>query len=702
MHHPEATMTASQQGAVAQKYCELLAKVPIVGANLRFDMHWSRFKLGARKWNIVHDTQLMQYAIYLGTQLNGLKHLTTRYLRDESGYEDEMDAFLETLKESERHYDNISASMLTKYAGHDVDVVIQLIPILKAELAAHHQLDTYDLFLMHPYAAFIEMEQNGAFIDAGIVSDLLKEYEEKVAEPLAWFKEHSPYWPEWERRRIADAKEKRSHYKQEKTRNKPILQKELDINFGSPEQIAELLFSIVGLEVWGDVGKPKKKLMKIFPGGVPSTKEEALANIQENLFKSGEISGPRTDILEKIMAFRKDAKILSGYLKKAFEHCPVLEVPDWWESRATLGDSRQFEAELYGVHCQSASYNLTKTRTGRTSSSEPNSQQVTWRMRRMYPARPIKKGELKARRLDAKKNRRRLIANFDVGQAELRMLAVASQDESFLAVMRDPSRDIHKEISSLAYRKAISEVTKSERTNTKSIVFGTIFGRSPQAVAAELKISVDEAKRIQDSLFEMMPTTKMWIDSKHAEGQDTGQVITPTGRIRDLRSYSNKGERNRRAVNTPIQGGASDLTLWATGWIHKEMKKYGKQSLLWNFVHDSVVFDLFPSEAEYLMQLSRHCFSVMTPQQFPWYNVPLVLDFQFGVDWMRQVEAEYAMDTRVFKLEGSAADLTPVFETFEPLLTDVTVDPDWVAKAGHLDTQGKPDPQDVWISGKFF
>jgi hypothetical protein len=39
MHHPESQMTSGQQALVAEKYCELLAKVPIVGANLKFDMH---------------------------------------------------------------------------------------------------------------------------------------------------------------------------------------------------------------------------------------------------------------------------------------------------------------------------------------------------------------------------------------------------------------------------------------------------------------------------------------------------------------------------------------------------------------------------------------------------------------------------------------------------------------------------------------
>ena len=84
-------------------------------------------------------------------------------------------------------------------------------------------------------------------------------------------------------------------------------------------------------------------------------------------------------------------------------------------------------------------------------------------MRRMYPARPIESDEvIRAKGLDPEKNVRRLIANFDVGQAELRMLAVASQDQNFLEIMRDPNRDVHREIASVAEGKLESDVVGIE------------------------------------------------------------------------------------------------------------------------------------------------------------------------------------------------------------------------------------------------
>lgn len=702
MNHPEATMTVHEQAKVAEKYRELLEKVPIAGANLKFDLHWSRFKFGVRKWQIAHDTQLMNYAVYLGTAPNDLKTLASRYLSADAGYEDEVRQYLSTLKPQERHYDNIPTVMLTNYAAHDVDVVVQLVPRLIDQLEANHQYQNYIDFLIHPYDAFIEMEQNGAYIDANIANELREEYEKKVQEPIAWFWTQSPYWQEWRARREADARRKREAYKTEKARNKPIKDEELELNFGSPHHMAELLFDIVQLPTWGALGTPKKALMHIFPQGVPTTGVEALENIREQLVGVGETNGPRIELLDKILQHRKDAKILSSYLKKAFEHCPVTEVPDWWENRVTLSDSRAYEAELYTPFCQSARYNLTRARTGRTTSSDPNAQQISSSMRRMYPARPIPPSEkLLEMGLDPEKNPRRLICNFDVGQAELRMLAVASQDQEFLKIMSDPARDVHREVASIAHRKPQGQISKEERADTKRVVFGTAYGRSPQGVASQLKIPVAQAQGIQDALFQLMPQTKRWIEERHEEGQLTGRVITPTGRIRDLTMYFDRGERNRRAVNTPIQGGASDLTLWATGWVHKEIQRQELKSQLWTFVHDSIVFDAFPEELERLMVISRHYFTTETPKRFTWYNVPLVLEFEFGTDWAKQVPAEYDAQTRILKLEATPDKLTPVFEAIQPMLTDVQFDPDWGAHAAAVDKDGNPDPEPVWVSGRF-
>lgn len=700
--HSDTEMTVSEQSCVAEKYAELLAEVPVVGANLRFDMHWSRFKLGAKSWNIVHDTQLMHYAIFLGTARNDLKTLTSKYLEEDAGYEDDLKRCLEVLDKPDRHFENVPVDMMTEYAAHDVDVVLQIIPFLIDDLKSAGQWETYQNFLIHPYPAFIEMEQQGAKIDRYCVETLWDDYAERVAAPKKWFESESPYYTEWVRRRSVMAMSKRKKYKTKKARNKPIQPKEIEINFGSSEQVAELLFAIAGLEPWGEKGKVKKNLEHIFPDGVPTTGEEALENILENLHASGEIDSPRSTLLEKVMEYRKDAKILSGYLKKAMLHCPVTEVPDWWDSRGSLQDSRRYEAELYPIDCQSHSLNMTSTRTGRTSSSDPNTQQITKRMRHMYIPREIPPAsELIDMGLDPAKNPRRLIANFDVGQAELRMLAVACQDPTMLSIMRDPKRDIHREIAAIAYNKPIASITSTERTSVKRIVFGTAYGRSAKAVAAQLKIPVSEAEDIQDALFRMMPGARRWIEDRHYEADTTGKIVTPTGRVRDLRMYTNTGDRHRRAVNTPIQGGASDLTLWATGHIHKWMKREKIQSSLWGFVHDSIMFDFFPQEFEMLMIGSEHYFSVETPKAFPWYNVPLVLEFECGPDWKNLVEVAYSRADRSVTFEGSAENITVVSDALSGVLGEQRLDPEWVTKITHKDDKGNLAPKKVWIKSVF-
>jgi uracil-DNA glycosylase family 4 len=701
LEHPETRMSVSQRAAVAKKYRELLEKVPIVGANLKFDLHWSRFKLGARKWTIAHDVQLMNYSIHLGQFENSLKSVTARLLPEDAGFEDGVRNFLDALPEEERHYDNIPSKLLTNYAAHDVDVVLRLVPILLKQLTDSGQLEVYRKFAMNPYPAFIAMEQAGAHINPSLVESLSEEFSAKVQSIYDWF-ESSPFYDEWVRRRSIEVAESRQKYKKESFRNKPIQKDEIAINFGSPQQVAELLFSIAGLKAWGELGKPVKKLMHLFPKGVPSTDESSLENILENLYSEGRREDPVAKIIEKLLSFRGDSKILSGYLQKAVSRCPVESKPDWWDTRETLSDSRFYEAELYTPYCQSASYNLTSTRTGRTSSSNPNIQQVNSSMKRLYTPRDLpSREELIEMGLIPELNIQRIIANFDVGQAELRMLAAACRDSILVSILNDPSRDIHREVAAVAFRKSPAEVTKDERTKAKTIVFGTLYGRSPQAIAVQLKTPVEEAVAIQRALFELMPDSERWIAEKHREAEATGKVVTPTGRVRDLSSYAQKGERDRRSVNTPIQSGASDLTMWATGKVYQQMQAENIKSTLWGFVHDSLNFDLFPQEAERLMVLCRYYFSEMTPREFPWYNVPLVFEFEFGLDWASQVPATYENDTRKITFSGSALKIAGIFDAFRPLLKDVQVDPEWHNKVSSLDSKGNSDPKDVWVSGIF-
>ena len=700
MYHPESELPIAEQAAVAVKLAELLSIVPVVGANIKFDLHWCRYKLGCRNWNILHDTQLMRYNAFLDKLHNGLKDITRQYLPFEADYEAEIKEFLATLPEDKQSYDMIPMDMLLRYAGADVDVPMQLIPILLAELEDKKQQSVYEQFAIHPYPAFIEMEQNGAYINVALVASLYEIYAKKCASIDEWFK-MTEYWPEWQKRRHEKAALIRSTKKTKAARQKPVKPEELAFNFASVTHVAELLFDIVGLPIDVERGKPSKALAHIekFAAGVPTTANEPIQGILFRLRSEGEKTSLRTDLLERLLQHRKDAKVLSGYLKKAEFHCPVLAKPDWWDTRHSLDDPRAYEAELFGINCQAPSFNLTTTATARLSSSEPNVQQVPEDMRCLYIPRRIESlAQLLALGLDPEKNPRRLIANFDVGQAELRVAASISNDPEFIAIMSDPSRDVHREIAARAHQKPVELITRDERSHIKAVVFGTLFGRGTKAVAAELKIEEYEAKLIQRALFNLAPGLEAWIQRVHDQSDETLGVWTPTGRYRDLSGFDlNAGARHRRAVNTPVQEAAHSLNLWATGHVFKQMQAEGIKSLVWNFVHDSIDFDCYPQEAERLMQISYHYFSTVVPSYFTWYKVPLVIEFEFGTDWGSEVPTKYNVATREITFSGQADQVSQVFEAFKPLLAPPTADPDWLTKVSNPAVQDK----DVWISSTF-
>ena len=141
------------------------------------------------------------------------------------------------------------------------------------------------------------------------------------------------------------------------------------------------------------------------------------------------------------------------------------------------------------------------------------------------------------------------------------------------------------------------------------------------------------------------------------------------------------GERHRRAVNTPVQGGASDIIVWATGQVYLSMAAAEVRSKLWAFVHDSLVFDVVPEEAVSLMAFTKKHLVEEIPRRFPWMVVPMVVDFQFGPNWGEQVDVTYDPETGQMDFSGKHEILLETLNRFGDCLGEVRLQDDWAAYA---------------------
>ena len=231
------------------------------------------------------------------------------------------------------------------------------------------------------------------------------------------------------------------------------------------------------------------------------------------------------------------------------------------------------------------SFNI-MARTGRTTSSGPNLQQVPQSsyVRNMITAPPGWK-----------------FIECDYSQLELRCAAFCAQDPVMLEAYKNDA-DLHDRTwYNLSNGRPYSEDhdrAKRERTIAKTCNFGLLYGMSAQSLIPYAKnmgveLTPEEAEHYRNMFFEGYPRLLEWHGECVQNATTHGYSQTPSGRKRMLRNiYStNFGERaqaQRQSINSPVQGLGSDICVSALTKI-TEHDEYGNTFLIYGTVHDAIL-----------------------------------------------------------------------------------------------------------------
>ena len=267
------------------------------------------------------------------------------------------------------------------------------------------------------------------------------------------------------------------------------------------------------------------------------------------------------------------------------------------------------------------SFHLTGTATGRLSSSDPNLQNIPTRSKR---------GQLIREAFIADEGS--VLISADYSQIELRILAHMSGDQnlcdSFLK-----GEDVHRRTASEIFHKSPAEVSDEERSFAKAINFGLMYGKTVFGLAEELHISRGEAKGMIDRYFSRYSGVKEFLDHQVASAHEHGFVTTLLGRKRMLPEIksSNHGVRSnaeRMAMNSPIQGTASDLIKVAMVKLHRELVSKKLKSKLLLQVHDELLLECPQGE---VAEVTKLVTEVM--ENAIQLNVPLQVNVGTGKNW---------------------------------------------------------------------
>lgn len=537
-------------------------------------------------WNWKFDDQINQkyHIYYRGTCLDGmlakyllneekpndLKSMVRRYLPEYGNYE-KQDAF------DKIPWDKKELDPLCHYGCQDTDYTLRLMIFFEKKLIDLGLYSTFRNLIMSASRVLTSVEKNGLYLDREFNNQLLETYKPKIdaarqaiydlprvkkfekkynqekidkyIQSIEAELEELDYNYPKDKRKIVSREQKISNIKAGIFTTKKEQELIRPINLGSSVDLPALMYSEEGFHF---------EVIKNNESGKPSTDEETLTNLRLTVKKP---DSPKAIFLDRLLELRGLEKMYKTYI-------------EGWNEKVQDDDRLHGRFLIHG------------TTSGRLSSAEPNAQQIP-----KTSVDPNIKLQLKA-------PKGTLYIASDFSQAELRIMAHLSGDETYLNAFnsgQDPHLAIAATKYHIPYEEALKiyedenhpehKIWKVRRKQAKQIAFGLIYGIGAKLLAVKLSdpksgiiVTPEEAQKEMDIFFGQHPKLKTFLKKQEKFLRKNGHLVSLFGRKRRLpQIYSNdKGEEAyalRLALNFPCQSAASDMCLFGSILIYYLMRQ---------------------------------------------------------------------------------------------------------------------------------
>lgn len=231
----------------------------------------------------------------------------------------------------------------------------------------------------------------------------------------------------------------------------------------------------------------------------------------------------------------------------------------------------------------------------------------------------------------------------DFSQIELRIAAHCAGERT-LRRMFLTGQDVHTMQAANVTGKPPEQIGKEERKMAKAVNFGYLYGMYPTKFQKYAKINygVDvtraEAEVSREKYFAMFRDLLPWHDRQRRMVHLHKQVHSPLGRIRHLPDILSGDravvmEAERQAINSPVQGGASDITLFAMIEIEKQLVP--SEIAMVMTLHDGIGFECREDKVEKYAPLIKETMENLSLKRTFGCDlaVPLVADVEWGSHW---------------------------------------------------------------------
>ena len=560
--HPE--VVEIQRMIIRRLWSEILIdpEVKKIAQNLKFEDKWSRQIFKVVPQGWLSDTMTSQHILDDRRGTTGLKFQS--FVRwGVQDYTDSINKFISSGSDNSNKLDQVSIKDLCIYNGSDALLTFKLYEEQKKEFQRLPGLRKADALFFEGILAFCDVEEEGIRVDTSYFSKEEKALTKQIEKLTS---------------ELSNSKEAKLY--QEKTGR--------ILSLNSSKDLRELFYKILGCS------SPKTT-----NSGVESVDFASLTQL-------------KSPFATTLIKLRKLLKIRDTYLG-------------------------QFKREENNgkIH---PSFNLHIAESYRSSSQNPNFQNIPTRDE--DAKRTIRRGIL-----PSPGNK---LAEVDYSSIEVRLAAVYTHDPKLIEYIHDPSTDMHRDQACDLFKLRNNQVSKDIRFYAKNgFVFPQFYGSTYQACSANLWNEVKNLKTVQGTnLLEHLQKkqiTNYYKFQDHVQSvseafwkkfyvfkewqEDIVEFYNRKGYVEMIFGHRRGGFLSKnQIINSPIQGGAFHCLLWSLIEINKLRKKENWKTKLIGQIHDSIVFDLYPSEEEHVITTVKRIMCEDLRKAVPEIIVPLEVE----------------------------------------------------------------------------
>jgi len=521
--------------------------------NGKFDIKFFRQQYGIEA-RVDNDTMLMSYALDETRGIHDLETISKDRLHAPD-YKDMLQPYLPNKRTS---YNVIPRPVLDEYLADDASRTIRSAHIMRSQIQKDLALDKLYTRTLIPASEMLQqVERNGFYIDQERLNENEVIYQAEI---------------EHEKAAI----------------NKLLEEYDVQINPGSPQQVAKVLYDVLKFPNRFKNGTDKdtiKKLMEMTDGH---------------------------PFLIALSKFRKAQKMYGTYVKGL---------------RRWIHDDGR-------IH---STYKIHGTVTGRLASAEPNAQN------------PPRQAQIRGSFMAEPGNE---LIECDLSQAELRSLAALSGDPELVRVYcngEDLHSDLavsmfeNWAINAHSKDKALKALAKEQRVKCKNVNFGIVYGITEFGLMEQMNSTVFEARDMLAGWARRYAVAHAFIEKCRMAPARQQTLVTCFGRKKRVGVVS-RGNINflmNESANFPHQSIASDITLHTAIKVWRTLLARGVKIV--NLVHDSIIMEApITSDNSLRWWVMDYVTSEMarTPIEWGIERVPFVSDPDYGSRWGSLTEME--------------------------------------------------------------